>query len=113
MKPDLRYTYSFVSISPNGFSLCHPSKHLRLHSGSESYLDHSVPNSTRILAWVNVDSSQNRFHSRSEHIVSRSSVLHTARHHDVLVQPNPAGNVGQIGVATNGRYQSAADTWNA
>jgi hypothetical protein len=77
---------------------------------SKSDLDHSVPNSVRVLARVNIDSSQNCFHRGSKHIVRRSSESQIRTNQDMSVQPNPASNFGQIGVATNGTNQSVADT---
>ena len=63
---------------------------------SESDHGHRVPYSVGILARVAVNGTQYRLHSSGQQALSRNNVL---RSNDVLVEPDPESNLGQVGIA--------------
>lgn len=66
---------------------------------SEPNLVHRLPDLISILAGVAVDSAQDRLHGRSQQASRRRNTL---RGDDVLVEPNPGGDLSQVGIAADG-----------
>jgi len=85
-------------------TICHRCPQPRSHPASrgtrrsEPDHVHRFPDRIGILAGVAVDGAQDRLHGRSQQALRRSNALGSD---DVLVEPNPGGDFGQVGVAAD------------